>query len=490
MSSKVDIFEERLKAREGDKVDLFEERAALREKAPSTIKDVAKQAAIGGAKGLLGTPGDLLDLLGAQSTEMLPGEKAHYDVQFEILEKMQQPGYKPSLAELSYLTDDDIAPRYSRLPSSEDVQEFIEKLEIDTEPQTPAGRYAGRVGEALGGGLSLGAAPGALAALGGGALAGQAIEDITGSPTAGTIAELLTSIGPAALAKRIAPGSKRAMELVKAGRRMGLSEKELAPLIQKERKLAVLGKVARKGTKTQKLFSQIERKLGDSYETVKKAASGLPPLSLSQNEKLLKGFGKINKDLRTTLKAAPDKESAIKFVESAMENVRNKGAHPDELIAFWQDINQAVNWNAIKGGKKSLAALKKPISEVLKKTSPKLFEEFEQTNRLYSRFKKVSKALRPDMIDRWLNKGEMGMLAFGIATGNPWILKKIGGEAAARLLARELLINPRLQTISNKMLQAVRKNQPAVASQLIRQSKKILEKEHPEEDWDFIQEKI
>lgn len=488
MSSKVDIFEERLKAREVDKRDIFKERASLRKISPSTAKDVGKQAAIGTAKGALGTAGNLLDLIGAQATEILPGEKTHYDIQFEILEKMQQPGYKPSLAELSYLTDDDVAPRYSRVPSAKDVEQLIGMLGVDTEPQTGAGRYAGRAGEAIGSGLALGAGPGALAALGGGALAGQAVEEATDSPVAGAVTEIITSLGPAALRGRLAPVSKQAKELVKAGRKVGLSEKEITPLIQRRRKLATLGKIARKGSKTQKTFAQIENKLGDSYQTLKEAASDLPPLSLSQNEKLLTGLGQINTELRTTLKAAPDKEAAIKFVQEAMENVRNRGANPDELIGFWQDINQAVNWNAIKGGRKSLAALKKPISQALRESSPRLYEEFEQTNRLYSRFKKVSKALRPDMIDRWINKGEMGALAFGIATGNPWILKKIGGEAAARILARELLTNPKLQNISNKMLNAIKNNKGAAASRLLSSSKKILEKTHPTENWEFIEE--
>lgn len=72
----------------------------------------------------------------------------------------------------------------------------------------------------------------------------------------------------------------------------------------------------------------------------------------------------------------------------------NRGTNPNEIIEFWQNINEAVNWKSTKCGKKSLAALKKPLAEALQDISPNLYKQFEDTNKLYSRFKKVSKSLR------------------------------------------------------------------------------------------------
>jgi hypothetical protein len=93
------------------------------------FKDIGKQ----GAKELLigagGAYGDLLDLLGLQPKEELPGKQARNKAEFEILEKMQQPGYKPSFSDIYMLSgDDDIAPDYSRLPSSEDLRGFNEMV--------------------------------------------------------------------------------------------------------------------------------------------------------------------------------------------------------------------------------------------------------------------------------------------------------------------------------------------------------------------------
>jgi len=453
----------------------------------STGKDIAKQAAIGGAKGLFGTYGDILDLLNLQSEETLPGEESQRQREFEALERMHQPGYKPSIYDLMALTDDDdIVPRYSRLPSSKEVEEFAQILGVETSPETTPGKFSRRIGEAVGSGASLGAGGKALAALGAGAGIGEGVEQVTDSPTAGVIAEILATLGLGGLGKKLAPASKKGKELVQRGRQVGLTEKELTPLLQSEKKLATFSKLARKSEKTAESFKKINEKLGGAYDLVREEASQHGRLSASQNEKLLKDFGEINKKLRTTLKASPEKEGAIKFIEDSMETIRNRGATPEELIGFWGDINNAVNWNAVKGGKKSINALKTPIREILRDTDPQLAKDFELTNELYTRYKKAAKALKPDMIDKWLNKGEGAAIVSSIATANPILLKGVASEMAIRLLSKELLTNPRLQNVSNKALQAIRSNKGAAGSQALKAAKKILEQKHPNEDWEFL----
>lgn len=457
----------------------------------STGKDIAKQAAIGGAKGLFGTYGDILDLLNLQSEEMLPGEESQRQREFEALERMHQPGYKPSIYDLMALSDeDDIVPRYSRLPSSKEVEEFAQILGVETSPETTPGKFSRRIGEAVGSGASLGAGGKALAALGTGAGIGQGVEEVTDSPTAGLIAEILSTLGLGGLKKSLAPRSAKGKELVERGRKIGLTEKELTPLVQSERKLATFSPLARKGKKTTESFRKINEKLGGAYELVREEASQHGRLTASQNEKLLKDFGEINKKLRTTLKASPEKQSAIKFIEDSMENIRNRGTSSEELIGFWGDINNAVNWNAVKGGKKSINALKKPIREILRDTDSQLAKDFELTNELYTRYKKAARALKPDMIDKWLNKGEAAAIVASFATGNPTLLKGIASESAIRLFSKELLTNPRLQNISNKALQAIRTNKGAAGSEALKGAKKILEKKYPDEDWEFLEMEV
>jgi len=300
----------------------------------------------------------------------------------------------------------------------------------------------------------------------------------------------LLSAGKGTLAKKLSPG-KKLQEFVKEARKKGLTEKEITPLIQSEKKLATLSKFAHKGEKTRKLFKSLENKLGDSYELIKKDASKLPRISTDSSRKLYEDFRKIKKDFEKTLAAAPDKKSAISFIDEAMKEIRNKATSPEKLINFWQDINQAVNWNAIKGGKKKIAELKKPILDALQKESPSLAKDFEITNELYAKYKKAAKKLRPEVFDTWLNKSEATALGLGIATGNPSLLKKVAGITGSRILARELLTNPKFQNISNKMLEAIQKNKPQQVDALLKMIRKDLKEKYPKETFKFgeIEEK-
>ena len=180
-----------------------------------------------------------------------------------------------------------------------------------------------------------------------------------------------------------------------------------------------------------------------------------------------------------------EKKEAIKFIDAALKKMRRKRTTPEELIGSWQDINQAVNWNAISGGKKKLAELKKPILAALKKSSPQIAEDFEITNNLYSKFKENFRKLRPDLLDHWLEKGKVGAAAVGIVTGNRSLLQKVGTAAGVSILSRELLINPRYQDLSRKILKGIQQGKVSQVNALLKTMKNDLKKQHPDEDWDF-----
>jgi hypothetical protein len=81
-------------------------------------------------------------------------------------------------------------------------------------------------------------------------------------------------------------------------------------------------------------------------------------------------------------------------------------------------------------------------------------------------------------------------LLLGMATLNPAKIKLALGSMATRKFVRELAINPRLQTMAGKMLNAIKNNKTISANQLLRQTKKILEKEYPEEDWSKLEGEV
>ncbi len=451
---------------ETDKGDIFDTldidlRGPEKEGIGPAVKGVAQEA----VTSALGSYGDILDLLHLQTKERLtPGHKAILEAEADAPDWL-----------IPWLQDEDLMPRFTRLASKEEAQAIFGKKD----PESVGERFTQRAAQAVGGGAAFGISPPGLLALGAASVPGQTAVELGAPEWVGSIVEILSLLGPAAFSKNIVPKANQ-KKLVEFAKSRDLTNNELAGLLQGEKKLTVLSKLAKRTGKTQKILSSIESKLGDVYGSVKEQASGLGHLSGETSGKLAEDFGKVLKDLKTTLAASPDKAAATKFVEEAMKNVFNRGTTPEELINFYQDINSAVNWNAIRGGKKKLAALKEPILEALRKTNPSLAENFELTNQLYSKFKNLSKALKPREIDKFLRLGKVGHFMYSLATLNPTGLKiAIAGEGVQRL-SRELLLNPRFQNLSRKMLGALKGNNQARASQVMRSFKNLVKKESPD----------
>lgn len=442
-----------------------------------TAKDVVQQIGAKGAKGLLGAYGNIAEMVGLGTKEnLLPGQEARLKASFDN--------------ELETPFDDDILPSYARLPTSSDVGQAIEKTTGIGEGKTPQGRIAGRGAEFLGEGLAYpgGGAKG-LASLAGAGLAGQSLREAGAPDALASGVEIAGSILPSAVQGRVAPTNKASKKLVEGARELGLTEKQITPLIQGERKAATLSKVARKGEKTKKQFASIKESLGDSYQEIKSSVANMGPIDPVNKMKLDLSFTAIRDDLAKTIKGSPDKEAAVKFIEEALTNLKATGATPESLINFWQDINKSVKWNSIQGGKKALTRLKEPILDVLQSVAPQAAKDFEMTNQLYTKYSQIAKKLKPDLIDSFANKAEiMGSVPAGLAllNGNPWYLASLGGEFAVRSLAKEMLTNPYFQNLSNKLVQNFNQGSVKGVKDLVNNAKELMERKYPEENWDFL----
>ena len=92
----------------------------------------------------------------------------------------------------------------------------------------------------------------------------------------------------------------------------------------------------------------------------------------------------------------------------------------------------------------------------------------------------ITRRLKPDQLERAIDLAETAGIATGILTGNLNLLTKVLGSVGGRALATELLINPRLQNLSNQMLQAASRNQSAILKKLNDSFINELEKKHPD----------
>lgn len=456
------------------------------------FRDIAEQVIKKGIAGATGSYGNFLDAFGLQVKpgDQLPAQQQINSIQSGILEKMNQ-GVPLSFNELVLLSDDPELPNLLRLPTSNEIGQGIETLTGVGEGKTQPGRVLGRGAEMLAEGAAFGGGLKQLLSLGTGGLAGQSVRESGGPELLASALEIGSGLAPSVVSKTVAPLGKTAKDTANAGRKIGLTESQITPLIQSEGKISTIAPFARKSEKTKKLFSEIKQKLGDTYDSLKANPIAKKKLSIAEQDDIAHKFADIKSNLSKTLAPSPDKEAAIEYINKSLASLNNKDITPEYLINFWQDINKSVKWNSIDGGKKALAKLKEPIYNALKKVAPELAEDFELTNQLYSKYARISKKLKPDMIDSLINKGEIlaaGPAALALVQGHPMALAGLATSEALRILTREMLINPYFQNIGSKLVTNFNSGSVKAIESTVKQVKEYMQRKHPNENWDFLTE--
>jgi len=380
-------------------------------------KDIAKQGAQGFGIGALGTYGDILDVLGLQSKEMLPGDEAKQGREFDVLQKLEE-GKKPSFGELMELSsDEDISPRYSRIGGSQDVEEFGKQVGLVSDPKTPAGRYARRIGKLGGGGAALGS--GAIVAPIAAGLAGQTAEEMGLPPWVQATFEFIAGLKAAPKTKvPITSQSKEVETIIKDLRASGFTDKEitLAKNALEDRK--ILKKFA---TLTPKAENAIQQGIKTSEnlfkEQIKKglpgyAEGGLPYLQKQANnvygamEDLaatvpIKNTAPVRKSIQGAinyLEKYPLLKEQKEFVEfmkdglNKLQGSQNAGKLAasgegalmgDFLTGFYRNLGKAGNWGNPKQKEHLLGMVKDGIKQTFAESGPeaaKFGKYFETTN--------------------------------------------------------------------------------------------------------------
>ena len=210
-------------------------------------------------------------------------------------------------------------------------------------------------------------------------------------------------------------------------------------------------------------------------------ASELPGFSPDEAKNLTQSFTDVTSDLRKTLKAPPKKEEAIKLLEGAIENVNNFGASPEELINFYQDVSEAVDWKAIKGGKKHLQRIKKSILEALHEADPEIAKKFESTNELWDKLKYFRENVGKGDLEEWNALGEGAAFLGNLATRNIEGLVEITGIVLGREIVTKLLTDPKWQGIHRNIMHSIKRNDTKAGAATLSQLKRRVKQEFPEE---------
>ncbi len=322
---------------------------------------------------------------------------------------------------------------------------------------------------------------GAAAGLGGGA--GSQIGAAIGVPAIVNMISLIKR-------GKLSPTGKEARELYEFGKSKGMTDAELTPILQSKGRKDLLGGSAQPTRRAERAIEASEGAMGGLYSTLKDESSKLPRATPKQESRLLVRLDDVTTDLRKS-KLPPDaKKSVIEKIDKMKSDVFENGLGADEIIATWQDINDTVDWRSFKTGKKVLGQLKEPLSDTFKELSPKHFREFEILNNMWGKLQDTSRRVKPTDLTKFVKFGEAGIFGHALinlaTTGNPKALAIIAGQRGARVLASEMLTNPRLNNLMNKTIASMSKGTKESVQKSIREFEKGL-REYPEiyEDFDF-----
>ncbi len=403
-------------------------------------KGAIKKGAVGVGEALGGTYGDIIQALG-------PGE--------EIPRAIRNIPVIP-------------------IPTSEEIENLMQRLGIETEPQNVGERFAKKAGQAAGTGLAFGGT--GTGALVGGAVAGQTAREAGAPEWLSSLIDVGTTFGKGAIKQKLLPRGKEAKKLVEAGRKFGLSEKEITPLVKGPKGFAIGKAFTRKAAKMEKIQQNIKKKLGDSYNFVKKEAAAEGRLPFKDAKNLDKTLSAQLKELSKTHHPSDAKKKAMEILDDTIRDIHLKGSTYEKLVSSYQDINQQPHQV-----RKFLEGTKKAFTSELKRKSPELGQDFENVNKLYSNFSRRLAKIKPNEWDKLLDKaGVWGIPAglVGVAMGKPWILAAALGKEGIRSLGQAFLTEPWLQNLPNKFIHALKVNDKEGAVKLIASFKKLVKKKY------------
>ncbi len=300
-------------------------------------------------------------------------------------------------------------------------------------------------------------------ALGAGA-SGAAAESYGAPEWLQSLAEIPAQLTPSFRSK-ILP-NKAQQPLVEQARNLGLAEKEIAPLIQSERKQKVLGLVASRSGKTQENLSNSYDAVGRVYGQLSNRPEAKQILNTNQSNKVISEIQSRISNMPSQLRNT---------ISTDLTDLVNEPITGKSLINFYQDVNYYVG-----KGDKQLGLLKEPIIAGLAQLSPKLANDFNMTNKLYSNYHLIAKNLKPSITSDLIEGSEALRLLYGTFTGNfPLILETVG-EGAARKAASQLLVNPRFQNLSKQMVQALNQSKFGVAQRILNPMIELAAEKAPE----------
>jgi len=290
---------------------------------------------------------------------------------------------------------------------------------------------------------------------------GEGAKELGAPPLVQAAAEITAFIGPDVTKKLLSTGKHK--EIIDVGRRFGMTDEQIAPLLQSEFKQRWLSKLSPKRGKTKKILTETKKGLGSGYDYIRSRPESSTIIPEKARQTLIKDLGDIGMDIPSSVR---------KKIATDMNDLLKEPITIDSLVNLFQDINHELGPNT-----KQLTRFKDPIMNAIESVSPKISKEFSTLNEMYSRYSNIAERLKPNIASDIVKAAEaFGMMKF-IVGADPVGTSAILLEKGARIGARELLLKPRLQQLSEKFLLAVNQGKYNLASKITHQISDFIKEE-------------
>jgi hypothetical protein len=280
--------------------------------------------------------------------------------------------------------------------------------------------------------------------------------------------------------KKYIPKPGEAQQLYKAGKDLGMTDKQLAPILATEGQITRYGPLAAGKKETKQAFQDTYEVLGTTVDKMQNLPISKKRVGIQKQNRFVKELEKIENDIRTRSPSlSPQEKTHADFIREAINNIQNNGLTPRQAIGLWRSNNR------IGLGQTELSRLRDPINKLLEEVSPELARDFKATNRMFQKYYQNLKEINPTAFNAFMDAGEMQKVLGAIFTGDPKSLKKslysLGTYAALKKLSSEMIINPKYQSLGRKFKTAVNTENVALQRSLYKELMETVKKENPEE---------
>jgi hypothetical protein len=284
---------------------------------------------------------------------------------------------------------------------------------------------------------------------------GEAAKDLGAPEWAQAAAEITAFIGPDITKKLIEKGSNK--EIIAAAKKLGMTDEQITPLLQSDFKKKWLTKFIPRRGSMQGVLGESKKGIQNAYSTLTASEEAGAQLSAKSTKDLSEQFNKLLFNMPSGVR---------ELVKQDLKDLASKPITGESLMNFYADVGHYLGEDT-----KQLSLLKQPIKDALKSISPELAKDFETVNALYVKYYDIANKLKPnmktDVMEAILSSSEALVAIVGTITGNYPVIAGIATEKAGKILAKQMVTNPRFQQLSNKIVLAMNENKPAIVMKLI-----------------------